>query len=100
MSDTILCEDILQNIKQSLNYCCYNKELHKCRVLDNKNKNLEKEKEREKFIPSECPNIVLFQKQQLVATKTKIVYNTPIIDIHKQYSIEYDVGNRQIIIDQ
>ena len=85
-------------VKQSLNHCCSNTQIHSFTFSKNENNTLDK---MIPFIlPSKCPNIIHFQKQQLVATKTKIVYNTPIIDIHKQYLIEYDVNNRQIIIDQ
>lgn len=99
MTNIDLCNEILANIKHSLNHCCSNKQIHSFTFSKNEN-NQPLDKMVPFIFPSKCPNITLFQKQQLVATKTKIIYNIPIIDVYKQYSIEYDVNNRQIIIDQ
>ena len=95
MTNIDLCSEILENIKHSLNHCCNNKKIHSFTFS-----NYENDITLDKIVLSKCSNIIHFQKQQLVATKTNIIYNIPIIDVYKKYSIEYDVANRQIIIDQ
>lgn len=95
MSNTIFCEEMLDNIKKSLNYCINNKQTYQFKVENNININSLPPF----FLASKCPNIIYFHKY-LVETNTKIIYNTPKIDIKQCYSIEYDVSKRQIIIDQ
>jgi len=94
-TDISMCNDLLENIKQSLNYCCNNKQTYNV-IYPNENAN----KTVPFIVPTKCSNIIQFQKQQLADTKTNIIYKIPMINIYKSYSIEYDVSKRLIIIDQ
>jgi len=73
-----LCDEVLENIKNSLMVCKNNKMIYLSQQPININS---------------CENIIQFQKS-LHATKTKIEVNT--FTKVSQYSIEYNVQDRVI----
>ena len=85
--EQINCDELLENIKQSLHHCASNSSKYKF----NNGRGV--------FIPLKCENIINF-KRSLEATKTKIEYKQPFLYLEKPYIINYNVINRCIFIEQ
>jgi len=81
------CDEILLKLQASLHQCKDNKQIYQYNKMENPiNINL-------------CSNIQKY-KQGLVATNTTLEVKEPIIRPNKQYSIEYNVINRILMIDK
>jgi len=82
------CNELLENIRKSLHFCCNNTHKYK---FNNPIK---------KFLkPFECENIVKYEKS-LHTTKTELSSILPKIDTRKEYYINYNCNSRKITISQ
>jgi len=80
------CNELLENIKESLHFCISNKTKYN---FNGKGV----------FYPTKCENIKNFEGS-LGATKTIIQYKQPFLYLEKPYIINYNVLNRCISIEQ
>jgi hypothetical protein len=87
MNDTNLCDDMLENIRFSLYHCTNNRQIYNF-----------PESEHKFFAPLKCDNINSFIKG-LHATKTQVLFATPILNTNKPYTVEYNVKDRLIMVD-
>ena len=87
MNDNTLCDDMLENIRFSLCHCTNNTQIYKF-----------SESEYKYFSPLKCENINSFVKG-LHATKTRILFATPILNTNNPYTVEYNVKDRLIVVD-
>jgi hypothetical protein len=84
--DNNFCDEILLKLQASLHQCKSNKQVYQYNKMD---------------FPiniNDCTNIQKY-RQSLVATKTTLDIKNPNIHPFKQYSIEYNVVDRRLILD-
>ena len=81
------CDDFLSTLQLSLHVCKNNKDIY------NFTHNTIS-----KFKPHDCDNVNQYIKS-LCATNTVVVFNTPTFNTKNPYSIEYNVTNRLLIVD-
>ena len=82
------CNELLENIQQSLHYCCSNTQKYKFTNTNNK-----------QVYPLRCENIVNYEKK-LKITKTKLKCSNPMINTEQEYFVNYDCNSREIVINQ
>jgi len=82
------CEEILENMKHCLHKCDNNMQVFDVSPFIFENTDINK-----------CDNIKRF-KLDLETTKTKVDIKTPILKPFSKYSMEYNINERKLIIEE